>query len=402
MDMKQHLADHYSRPIEIAAGEGCYLYDSKGKRYLDFIAGWCVGNAGWKRKEIIEAIEKQARQSLFVPAFLRYRGWEDFAKLLASIAPNKELTRAWRCTSGSEAVEFAIKCARAATGRKIIVSIDGVYHGHTYGAAAVGEACTASMAPCAPGFIKIPMPNPYRGPNAAAVLEKFRDILEENNDVAAFLSEPVWTNAGAIIPPENFYPAMAKLCRSYGITLIMDEVATGFGRCGALFGSELWDLKPDILCLGKGLTGGYSTLGATLVTEKIFERSRDIPSYSTFGWAANDLAPARANLEIILKEKLWENAGQVGEYLLGKLKIFEEKSYVGQVRGAGLLLGIEIVHDKKSKTPDYARAVAIQDECAKRGLLVETAGHTLFITPPLVLTKELADDGVRILEKVLV
>jgi len=396
-----HLADHQARPIEIAKGEGCYLFDRDGKRYLDFIAGWCVANAGYQRREIIVGVEKQVARGLFVPAFLRYRGWEEFARLLSGIAPNKKLTRAWRCTSGSEAVEFAIKCARAATGRKTIVSVDGVYHGHTYGAASVGEACTDDMSPCLPGFLKIPMPDSRRGPSAAAVLAELEKIFKENDGVAAFLSEPVWTNAGSIIPPKDFYPSVQKLCRQYKALLIMDEVATGFGRCGSLFGSELWGLQPDILCLGKGLTGGYGTMGATLVTEEIFQGSTNIPSYSTFGWAANDLAAAQANVELILKEKLWENAARVGEYLRQKMRPLEDLPFVGEVRGIGLLLGIEIVRDKSTFTPDYRTAAQLQNMCAKEGLLLETAGSALFITPPLILTKEQADEGVKILEQVL-
>lgn len=395
-----YLADYNSRFINIVEGDGCFLFDDKGKKYLDFIAGWCVGNIGWKRKEIKEAVLREAEFGRFVPAFLRFRGQEDFAALLSNITPNKKLTRVFRCTSGSEAVEFAIKCARVASGKKIIISVDGVYHGHTYGAASVGDACYEGMAPCIPGFLKIAMPRNEE--EAEMVMKKFGDIVKENSgDVAAFMSEPVWTNGGAVIPPKNFYPAIEKICRENDILIVMDEVATGFGRCGVLFASELWGIKPDIMCLAKGFTGGYATMGACLVTEEIFERSRYIPSYSTFGWCVSDLAATRANVEVILKDKLWENSKIIGEYLLSKLKEFEKLDYVKEVRGKGLLLGIEIVHDKESGRPDYKRAQRIQDECADKGLLIETAGNALFITPPLILTKELADKGFEILKQIL-
>jgi len=392
--MSKHLADYNSRPIEIVSGEGCFLVDNQGKKYLDFTAGWCVGNIGWRQTEVGEAIKREAEAGRYAPAFLRFANQEKFAKRLTAIAPNKKISRAFRCTSGSEAVEFAIKCARAATGKTKIVSIDGVYHGHTYGAAAVGDACRR-MAPCAPGFVKLALPR--NADEGRAVVRQFEKILAEFSDVAAFLSEPVWTNAGAIVPPSDFYPAIHKLCKKYGALLIMDEVATGFGRCGKLFASELWGVEPDIVCLGKGLTGGYATLGATLVTEDIFVKSRGIPAYSTFGWAPLDLAAAMANTEIILREKLWNNAQSVGDYLLKKLKVLETRSYVGEARGIGLLIGIEIVSDKISRTPDFARAVRMQNACAEAGLLIETAGNALFITPPLILSAELADQGAKIL-----
>ncbi|OGI62212.1 hypothetical protein A2645_00270 [Candidatus Nomurabacteria bacterium RIFCSPHIGHO2_01_FULL_39_9] len=396
-----YLSDHYSRDLKFVRGEGCFLFDKKGIKYIDFLAGWCVANVGYGRKEIITALQTAARNGLYVPPFFRDDAWENFAKKLCSIAPNKKLNKAFRCTSGSEAVEFAIKCARAATGRPYIVSIDNVYHGHTYGAASVGNACRSEIAPCLPGIIKLPMPNSFRDVSSDEVIYQFEKLASSRNDVAAFISEPVWTNAGAIIPPEEFYLAIEKICRKYNILFIMDEVATGFGRCGKLFASELWNLKPDILCLGKGLTGGYGTLGATLVTEEIFKRSSNIPFYSTFGWNLFDLAGADANVDLIVRERLWENAKRLSGYFFDQLKEFEKFEFVGEVRGIGLLFGIEIIKDKKTKQPDLRRAEAIAELCEKKGLILETAHNTLFITPPLVISKSLIDSGVAILASVL-
>jgi acetylornithine/succinyldiaminopimelate/putrescine aminotransferase len=391
MKVVASLADYGSRPVEIVDGDGCWLYDNKGKKYLDFLAGWCVGNIGWKNKNVQEALQKEVERGVYVPPVFRFPQWEEFAELLVKISPNKLLTKVFRCTSGSESVEFAIKCARAATGKKTIVSVDGVYHGHTFGALSAGDECREKIAPCLPNFLKIPMPNFSKGISVKESVEKFEKLIKEK-DVAAFLSEPVWTNAGAIIPPSDFYPAIEKICRKNGILLIMDEVATGLGRCGKLFASELWDIKPDILCLAKGLTGGYGTMGATLVTEEVFEKSRGIPSYSTFGWLPLDLAGTKANVEILLKEKLWENSRKIGEYLLQQLKPLEELPNVGEVRGIGLLIGIEIIKGEAQK---------FQDQCAEEGLVLETAGNALFISPPLILSKELADEGVNIIKKVL-
>jgi 4-aminobutyrate aminotransferase-like enzyme len=219
---------------------------------------------------------------------------------------------------------------------------------------------------------------------------------------SSFMSEPVFTNTGAIIPPVEFFPAIENICRQHGILFIMDEVATGFGRCGRLFGSELWELEPDIICLGKGITGGYGTLGATIVTEDIYEQCRGkIPSYSTFGWTPLDLAAARANVEVILQGRLWENADEVGLYLLGKLKALELKPNVGEVRGIGLLLGIELVSDCHSKRPDFKRATEVLNKCSERGLLLGSVGNVLLLTPALTLSYELADEGAAIITSLL-
>src|SRR3989344_9667794 len=211
------------------------------------------------------------------------------------------------------------------------------------------------------------MPNSFRDVSSDEVIYQFEKLASSRNDVAAFISEPVWTNAGAIIPPEEFYLAIEKICRKYNILLVMDEVATGFGRCGKLFASELWNIKPDIMCLAKGLSGGYGTIGATLVSEEIFAKCAGIPDYSTFGWLPIDLAGAKANVEIVLREKLWENAEKVGGHILARLKALESLPFVGEARGIGLLFGIEIVSDKKTKTADVEKARQFQDECSRRG-----------------------------------
>lgn len=400
----KHIAEHHQEDLDIVRGEGCMLFDREGKRYLDFLAGWCVGSVGWGNADVADAIRAQASRGLYGYPHWQHPEAEALASILASRSPGKKLTRAFRCTSGSEAVEFALKCARAATGKKLIVAIDGVYHGYTYGAASVGNVCNPKrMGYCLPGFKKIRMPNAYRGVSGKEVVEEFQTILDsdEGEDVAAFFSEPMWTNSGVHIPPPDFYPAIEKLCRAHGILLAMDEVPTCCGRCGSFYASEQWGIEPDILCMGKGLTGGYAAMAATMVSEEVFQKSKGIPAYSTFGWIPQDLAAARAVVESILREKLWENAKEIGELLLDELKSLEKFECVGDVRGLGLVLGVEIVKDKTSKTEDPSAAEAIRRECQKRGLLIETAGNVLFIAPPLILTKEEAREGVGIMNDVI-
>jgi 4-aminobutyrate aminotransferase-like enzyme len=400
MPFPEYLADHDSRPLTMTGGKDCFLYDIHGKEYMDFVGGWCVATVGWQRKEIIRAVSAEAKKGRYIPAVFRFPEWESFAKLLVRHAPHKGLRRAYRCTSGSEAVEFSLKLSRFATGKKKIISIGQVYHGHTYGALSIGvHSDIKKLAPFLPECIQIPMPNSYRGISEEDVLAICKKIFMASSDIAAFISEPVWTNAGCFSPSSSFYPAIQALCKTHGALFVMDEVATGFGRCGVLFASSLWDIQPDIVCLGKGLTGGYSTMGACLTTEDIFQASPHVPSYSTFGWNALDLAAAHTNVHIILKEELWKNAKAVGAYILQRLQKLESLPCVGEVRGSGMMCGIEIVQDKKTKVPDYHRAEQIVNACANKGLLIEMAHHALFMTPPLVLTKKLADRGCAILEK---
>ena len=385
--MPKFLADQDSQPVNFVGGDGCFLIDDRGRRYLDFLGGWCVATVGWRNPEMAAAIAAQADVGVYVPPFFRYPGQEELAAFLVERAPGS-LRRVYRCTSGSEAVEFALKCARAASGKSVIVSIDGVYHGHTYGAASLGDACVPEMRPCLPGFVKLPMPR--TAAEGREVVAEFDRLAGERGDIAAFLSEPVWTNAGCFVPPEGFYRGIQDVCRKRGILLAMDEVATGMGRCGRFFASELWGLEPDIICLGKSFTGGYAAMGATLVTEAVFKASRTIPDYSTFGWLPQDLAAVRTNLSLIVSRKLPENAAGVGAYLLNELKALESLPAVKEVRGMGLVFGIEF---------RKAEAMAVARKCYERGLIVALADErTLFFGPPLVLDRDLAKQGADIIK----
>lgn len=383
--MPKHLADYGSAPVDFVRGQGSYIFDKRGKKYLDFQTGWCVGTVGWKNAEMAEAISAQAREGFHEPPWFRVERHEKFASRLIELAPGK-LNRVFRACSGSEAVEFAIKAARAATKKQTVVTIDGVYHGHTYGAGSVGNGFGKTLALC-DGFAKVRMPK-----NLMQEVETLREIeaLFAQGDVAAFLSEPVWTNAGCFIPSTGFYPAVQTLCRQYGVLLAMDEVATCMGRCGKMFGSELWGIEPDIVTLGKSFTGGYATMAATLVTERVFQKARGIPSHPTFGWAFQDLAAVEKNVEIIVRDRLDENAATVGAHLLDLLKPLESLKKVKEVRGVGMVLAIEF------RLPI---AVLIAAKCYRAGLVVEfTDLKTLFLSPMLNLTKADARKGADILK----
>ncbi len=389
MSGMSHFVDQLSLDITITHGEGSYLFDATGKKYLDLIAGWCVGSVGWGNREIGAALEAEAKRGTYVPPFLGSVAREELATILTDSAPG-HMEKVFPCVSGSEAVDMAIKCARAATGKDTILSIQNVYQGHTYGAASVGDAHRRITGPVVAGFEYLPMPG--RDADSAAILETLEKRLKKG-DVAAFMSEPVWTNAGAYVPPADFYPAVQQLCRAHDALLVMDEVATGFGRCGTLFGSELWNLEPDVLCIAKAFTGGYASMGATLVSNKVYGRCKGIPCYSTFGWLPTDLAATTANVKIIVREKLWVNAKTVGEYFLSLLKPLEKLPAVKEVRGIGMLFAIELSDD--------LQAMDVQKQCADAGVIVETIGNALFCTPHLTLTKKEAEEGAGVIRKIV-
>lgn len=385
--MSKYLASFGAVPIDFVKGEGAYLFDRKGKKYLDFLGGWCVSTVGWKNPEMAAALARQAKEGLYVPPIFSSGRQEELARRLIELAPGK-LRRVFRSTSGSEAVEYGLMCVRAATGKPTVVSIDGVYHGHTYGAAALGDACIPKMGPCPEGFLKLPLPKTAE--EGRAVVAEFERLVTERGDVAAFMSEPFWTNAGCHLPPVGFYEGIQRVCRRHGVLLAMDEVATGMGRSGRLFASELWGLTPDVICLGKSFTGGYASMGATLVTEYVFRKSRGIPDYCTFGWLPQDLAAAEQNLDLIISRKLAANAADVGAFLLAELKPLEKLAKVKQVRGQGLVFGIEF------RLP-IAPLIAVA--CYRRGLITAfTDVRTLFFSPPLVLDRHLAKKGAVIIE----
>jgi acetylornithine/succinyldiaminopimelate/putrescine aminotransferase len=384
--MSSHIANYDPIPIDFVKGDGCFLFDKKGKKYLDFLGGWCVSTVGWKNPDMAAALARQAKTGVYVPPFFASARQEALAKRLLDLAPGK-LRRVFRSTSGSEAVEYGIMCVRAATGKPTVVSIDGVYHGHTYGAAALGDACIPKIGPAPQGFIKLPLPKSVEG--GMAVVTAFEKLIIERGDIAAFMSEPFWTNAGCHVPPAGFYEGIQKVCRRHGVLLAMDEVATGMGRSGTMFASELWGLTPDVICLGKSFTGGYASMGATLVTEELFRKGRGIPDYCTFGWLPQDLAAAEKNLDLIISKKLDENAADVGAFLLTELKPLERLAKVKQVRGQGLVFGIEF-------TLPIAPLIALA--CYRRGLVTALAdARTLFFAPPLILDRRLAKQGAAIL-----
>jgi 4-aminobutyrate aminotransferase-like enzyme len=379
----------HGEPKDVVVGNSAdsHLIDTRGRKYIDFMMGWCVGNLGWGNTEILAATRKFDGTDYVHPDYL-YRPWVLLAGLIARMAPGK-LAVSYRTTGGTESVEGALQIAMAYTGRGKFVSIEDAYHGNSIAAMSIGPAQHRKT-------FKNLLPNCHRiaPPLDRKALGKVETLLKKR-DVAAFIMEPIICNLGALVPEDEFIRGVRKLCTRYGTLFIADEVATGFGRTGKLFACEHFSLEPDILCMSKAITGGYGGLGAVITTSRIASTIKeDFGLYSTYGWHPRAVAAALANLRYLArhKNKLLKNATQLGEYFLTRLS---QMSFKGKatIHGKGFAIGIEV------KDEDYASEVG--DTCRENGLLVSAEEDVIMIFPALTITRQTAERGLDIFEKSL-
>lgn len=372
-------------PIEIVGSKGDFLYGPKGEKYIDFLMGWCVGNIGWGRKEIFSKINNFEGPSYVNPYYL-YKPWVRLAELLSEITPGK-LVKSFRATGGTEAVEIALQAAMAHTKRTKFVSVEGAYHGHSIGAMSVGDSeFRKRYKNLLPYCYKI---KPPLGKGAGLEVEK---ILAKK-DIAAYISEPIICNLAVEIPEKEYFEIIQRACKKYGTVLIIDEVATGFGRTGKLFACEHYGLEPDIMCLGKGLTGGYGALGATIMTEKIAKSMEfDFSFYSTFGWHPLNVEASLANLKYLLKNKnkILKNVSSMNGYFEKRLKKMKFK-FPAQIRIKGLAIGVRF--KKRNYAPEIVK------RCFKKKVLFSELGPYRFtLFPSLTIDKKTAKAGLDIIE----
>jgi len=376
------------KPIVIKKAKGSYLYDDKNIKYIDFFVGWCVGNVGWNPNEIVKQIKKFDGPN-YVPPGYYYQGWAELAEILAKISPGK-LIKSFRATGGTEAVEIALQAAMSHTKRSKFISIEGSYHGHSIGAMSIGASDFRTWySNLLPGCHKINSPLDKK---AAREVEK----MLSKRDVAAFISEPIVCNLAVEIPTKEFFKIVQAACKKYGTLFIADEVATGFGRTGKLFACEHYDLKPDIMTIAKGATGGFGALGATLMTSQVAKSFEfDFSYYSTFGWHPLNVEATIANINYFLKrkEKLLDNTNKLGAYFEKRLKAMKFK-ITPEIRIKGLAIGLEF---RKSEYPSR-----IIDKCLSKGLLVANAsGTNIVMFPSLNLSLKTAQAGLDIFKSCL-
>jgi adenosylmethionine-8-amino-7-oxononanoate aminotransferase len=365
--------------IQIVRTGGSYLFDARGRRYIDFLSSGCVGNLGWGNEELAKKPRRRRPDYVF-PEFL-YEPWVELAELLAAITPGK-LQKCYRATGGSEAVDIALQIAMASTGRRKFVAVEGSYHGNTV--ATVSVASTEDREPFPNLLSNCLTISPPLGDRAVARLER----LLQSRDVAAFLMEPISCNLAVLIPERDFMERAAKLCRRYGTLFIADEVASGFGRTGRLFASEHFELEPDILCMGKAITGGYAPMGATIVTRKVAKSIQgEVGFYSTYGWhpASVDVAIANVRWLVRNQDRLMTHVEELSAYFDERLRAMDFE----EIRIRGMAIAVE------------TREKGVADRCRKNGLLLTTSGNALIMFPPLTLDRRTAKAGLDILEKSL-
>jgi len=382
---RQYLGRGFeTEDLEVTGTDHGLLRDAQGRRYLDWLSGWCVGNFGWGAEHLREAI-REYRGPDYVPPHFRYAPWVELARLLAKLSPGK-LRVAWRATGGTEAVDIALQIAMAVTGRGRFVAIEGSYHGNSIGAISVGDEDA-----------RAPFPNRLRGcetvapPLDARAADRIEALLK-GRDVAAMIMEPVVMNLNVEIPAPEFMKRLAAACKRTGTLLVMDEVASGFGRTGKLFACEHYALEPDVLCLAKAITGGYAPMGATLTTPEVARKLGDKAKfYSTYGWHPVATAVALANLKWIVANRrlLLRHIDQTGKYLRSRLARMPFKS----LRIKGLAIAAE------TGDAEYAQQVAAR--CRAKSLLIGAEEQFLVLFPPLTLDPGPAKLGMDVLERAL-
>lgn len=385
-DEKYLGRDSSAENVEIIGSSGNYLIDATGKKCIDFLMGWCVGNIGWGNKEIKKRLKNYKGPDYVLPSYL-YKPWAQLAEMLAEITPGK-LEKSFRATGGTEAIEIAMQAAMAHTKRHKFISIEGSYHGHSIGAMSIGMSDFRKWYKNL--LFHCHKINPPLDEKSILKIEK----LLMKKDIAAFIMEPVICNLGIVIPQKEFMQKVQKLCKKYGTLFVMDEVATGFGRTGKMFASEHYDLSPDIMCLAKGVAGGYGGLGVTIVTKEVAKSMEfDFSFYSTFGWHPLSVEAAIANIEYLSKNKteILENVSGMEKYFKERLEKMAFK-YGAQIRIKGLAIGIEF--------DDMTYAGKIVEKCLKNGLFVATLNQNMItIFPALNIDQKTAKLGLDIFEK---
>jgi 4-aminobutyrate aminotransferase-like enzyme len=396
--------------VAMAAGKGSTLTDVDGNTYVDLIGGIGVNALGHCHPRHVEAIAAQARR-LVVGSFTS----EPRAALVNAVcelAP-PGLDRLQLYSSGAEAVESALRLARAATGRSEVVGFWGGFHGKTAGAAALmGSAARQGLGPLPAGASLVPYADCYRCPFelthpscglACAEFARKAIAAERAGPVAAVLVEPMQGTAGNVIPPEGFLSAIASAARERGALLVADEMITGFGRTGKPWGVDHSAVRPDVVTIGKGFGSGFPVSGVLARDEVARARPWSDPSGASSSYGGNPLAAAvaLASVETIRQERLWENAAQVGAAMLAELRRMKERyPFVGDVRGAGLLLGVELVKDRATKEPlDTSVTRRLFEEGVRRGLLAMSYSPHVRLQPALTIDVDTALEGLGVLDE---
>ncbi|HVI39886.1 MAG TPA: aspartate aminotransferase family protein [Anaerovoracaceae bacterium] len=400
-------------PITVEKGKGSKLIDVDGKEYIDFNAGWAVANTGYCHPRIIKAVHKQMQRLSFssLTSVLSTESIE-LAEKLKELTPGSFDKKVWFGHSGSDANEFIAKIAPLASGRPRILTFVGSYHGQTMGSYVMSGHPAQSKFIGGGNVVKLPYPYCYRcvfdkKPSDCGLfcLNYIKDYIFKSvcrpEQVAALVIEAIQSDGGDIVPPDGFLKGLQEICNERGIYFIIDEVKVGFGRTGKFFGFENWDVVPDAVIMGKPMASGQP-LSAVVGRKELMDAGVGQHLFTTAG---NPVACAAGleTLSVIKEEKLEENAAKIGNYLLEQFHKLEEKhEIIGDVRGKGLITGIELVKDRVTKEPADELAALVVYRSYELGLLYYYAGihsNVLEFTPPLVITMKQAKKAVKIIDQ---
>jgi len=386
------------------SADGAAVTDLQGRRLLDF-HGNSLHQVGYNNPAIIDAVVDQIRRLPFCPRRYTNKVAVELGQLLTSLAPG-DLNKLTLCPGGTEAVSIALKIARITTGRYKTVSWWDSFHGATLDAISIGGQAhfRRDIGPLLPGCIHVPPPGKYRNPMGSpeAAADYLEYVFDTEGDIAAFIAEPVRCTS-VTVPPVEYWQRVREVCDRHGALMIIDEIPTGLGVTGKLFACEHAGVIPDVVCLGKGLGGGVWPQAGVVVREHL-----DVTRHTSIGHYTHEKSPggcaaALATLKFITDNDLPARAATLGERTVTKLKALQDKhDLIGSVRGVGLVMGIELISDRATKSPAPQAAERCMYECLKRGLSFKVScGNVITWTPSLVTTDEEMDHAVNILDESL-
>lgn len=414
---KKVISSSYPRgyPFVMDHGKGVEVWDVDGNRFIDMMAGIAVLSTGHSHPKVVKSVQNAAEKFLHISSDFYHEDWIRLSEKLDEIAPFEENAKTFLTNSGTEAVETAIKLAKYHTKRSNFIGFTGAFHGRTMGSVAFTASKPkyhSGFYPLMPGVTHVPFPYEYRpvlerkaGEDYGQAVVRYieEEIFGHNvpgDEVAAILVEPIQGEGGYVVPPASFFPDLRKLCDKYGILLIADEVQSGMGRTGKWWAIEHFGVEPDIITSAKGIASGLP-LGACIARESVMTWSKGAHG-NTYGGNPISCAAALATIDL-LEESYVANAAEVGQYALDALQEIQVRHpSIGDVRGKGLMIGVEFVKNKETKEPDEELRNKIEEVGFEHGILLLGCGKsTIRLAPPLCITRNEMDEALEIFEETI-
>jgi 4-aminobutyrate aminotransferase / (S)-3-amino-2-methylpropionate transaminase / 5-aminovalerate transaminase len=403
-------------PVAVGKAEGATVWDQDGTEYVDCFAGIAVVNAGHRHPKVIAAAKAQMDEVVHAATYIYHVPVVgQLAERLAEITPGR-LQKTFFGNSGAEGIETAMRLAKAHTGRHEFIALTHSFHGRSAGTLSItgNKARKTRGGPYLPGIAFAPAPYVYRNPfgteDPEGVAERCAEMVawaidyQSSGDVAAFIAEPVMGEGGILVPPASYFQRVKEILDRHGILFIADEVQSGFGRTGKTFAVEHYGVEPDIMVLAKGIADGFP-LSATIAPPEIADSLKPGEHLSTFGGNPVSCAAGLANIEVMQDERLPEEAARKGAHVMGRLREMAERNpLIGEVRGLGLMIGVELVKDRSTKEPAAKEAAAVRRFAREAGVLIGVGGqggNVVRIQPPLVIEDAALDRALDVVEGAL-